>query len=186
MDRGHECRILPCRVIPPAPDYVARDVEQSDPLAFAEPNQPSRAWSLGFRALYRLLGLLDPLLRMQWLQSGLGNVVEVTVAGRRSGRPRRTLLGLLSTDGNWYLGHPNGPAQWTRNLDAAGGRLLVGWPGQPPVSFRAELLPPGPERDQAILATNQHPFPGDLIYRLGRRHVLVTGRYYRLELASGE
>lgn len=148
--------------------------------------QPSRGWSLGFRALYRLLGLLDPLLRMVWLQSGLGNVIQVTIPGRTSGRPRRTLLGLLSSGGGWYLGHPNGAAQWTRNLDAAGGRLLISWPGQPPVSFRAEPLPPGPERDGAILATDQHPFPGDLIYRLGRRHVLAAGRYYRLELDAGE
>jgi hypothetical protein len=148
--------------------------------------QPSRAWGVGFRALYALLGLLDPLLRMIWLQSGLGNVIQVTIPGRSSGQPRRTLLGLLSTGGEWYLGHPNGPSQWTRNLDAAGGRLQLAWPGQPPVSFRADPLPPGPEREQVILATNQHPFPGDLIYRLGRRHVLAAGRYYRLELDAGE
>jgi hypothetical protein len=148
--------------------------------------QPSRAWRLGFRALYALLWLLDPLLRMIWLQSGLGNVIQVTIPGRSTGRPRRTLLGLLSTGGEWYLGHPNGPSQWTRNLDAAGGRLQLAWPGQPPVSFRADPLLPGPERDQVILATNQHPFPGDLIYRLGRRHVLAAGHYYRLELDAGE
>lgn len=146
--------------------------------------QPSRAWSLGFRALYAFLRLVDPLLRMVWIQSGLGNVIEVTIEGRSSGKPRRTLLGLLSSDGNWYLGHPNGPAQWTRNLDAANGRLLIGWPGQAPVSFRADPLPPGSERHAAILATSQHPFPGDLIYRLGRHHVLAVGRYYRLELDS--
>jgi hypothetical protein len=151
-----------------------------------QPGRTSRAWSLGFRLLYRLLGLLDPLLGIVWHQAGLGNVIQVTIPGRSSGRPRRTLLGLLSSGGNWYLGHPNGPAQWTRNLDAAGGRLQIAWPGQAPVSFRADPLPPGPEREQAILATDQHPFPGDVIYRLGRRHVLAAGRYYRLELDAGE
>lgn len=151
-----------------------------------QPGRPSRAWSLGFRVLYGLLALLDPLFRIVWHQAGLGNVIQVTIPGRSSGRPRRTLLGLLSSGGNWYLGHPNGPAQWTRNLDAAGGRLQIAWPGQAPVSFRADPLPPGPEREQAILATDQHPFPGDVIYRLGRRHVLATGRYYRLELDAGE
>ena len=99
-------------------------VEQDRPVT----GQPSRAWNLAFRGLYVLLGMLDPLLRMVWLQSGLGNVIQVTIPGRTSGRPRRTLLGLLSSGGNWYLGHPNGAAQWTRNLDAAGGRLLVGFP----------------------------------------------------------
>jgi hypothetical protein len=148
-----------------------------------EPIQPSRAWGFGFRALYRLLGWLDPLLRLWWLQSGLGNVVQVTIAGRRTGVPHQTLLGLLSADSNWYLGHPNGAVQWTRNLDAAGGRLSLAWPGQAPVNFVAQPLAFGTEREHAIRATYQHPFPGDLIYRLGRRHVLATGRYYRLELA---
>jgi hypothetical protein len=155
-------------------------------MDLAATERPSRAWAFGFRAVYLLLGLLDPLFRMVWLQSGLGNVIQVTIPGRLSGRPRRTLLGLLSTGGEWYLGHPNGPSQWTRNLDAAGGRLQLAWPGQPPVSFRADPLPPGPERERVILATNQHPFPGDLIYRLGRRHVLAAGRYYRLELEAGD
>jgi len=144
--------------------------------------QPSRAWTLAFRVLYRLLGVVDPLLCFLWLSQGLGNVILVTIPGRRSGRTRQTLLGLLVADGQWYLGHPNGPAHWTRNLDAAGGHLLVSWPGQPPVSFGSELLAPGPERDRAIRATNQHPFPGNLIYGLGRRHVDLAGRYYRLEL----
>ena len=92
--------------------------------------EPSRAWTYGFRVLYRILGWLDRPLCLVWLGYGLGNVVQVTIAGRRTGRPRRILLGLLATDGGWYLGHPNGPAQWTRNLDAAGGRLLLNWPGQ--------------------------------------------------------
>ena len=147
--------------------------------------EPSRAWGFGFRGLYRLLAILDPVIRLWWLRAGLGNVVEVTITGRRTSRPRRTLLGLLATGNQWYLGHPNGPAQWTRNLDAADGRLLVGWPGQPPVGFRASILDPGPERDRAIQATDQHPFPGNLIYRHGRRHVLAAGRYDRLELDAG-
>ena len=76
--------------------------------------EPSRAWRFGFRALYRTLSWLDPLLRLWWFGYGLGNVVQVTIAGRRTGRPRRTLLGLLVAEGQWYLGHPNGSAQWTR------------------------------------------------------------------------
>lgn len=147
-----------------------------------EPVQPSSAWGFGFRTLYRILGLFDPLLRYAWLAYGLGNVVQITVVGRRSGKPRQALLGLLVADGQWYLGHPNGAAQWTRNLDSADGHLLLTWPGQPPVAFAATLLGPGPERDRAIQATNQHPFPGNLIYGLGRGHVLAAGRYYRLEL----
>jgi len=152
----------------------------------APAGRPSPAWNLAFGALYGLLGLLDPVIRLTWLRSGLGNVIQVTIPGRSTGRPRRTLLGLLTAGGQWYLGHPNGASQWTRNLDAAGGRLQLAWPGQPPVGFQATSLSPGPELEQVILATDQHPFPGNLIYRLGRRHVRATGRYYRLELDAGE
>jgi len=155
---------------------------RSQGVVISDPVDPSLAWSLGFRALYRTLGWLDPVLRLWWHGYGLGNVVQVTIVGRRTGRPHRTLLGLLRADGRWYLGHPNGSAHWTRNLDAAGGRLLIGWPGQAPVLFRAVPLPQGGERDRAIRATAQHPFPGNLIYRLARSHVRAAGRYYRLEL----
>jgi hypothetical protein len=138
-------------------------------------------WSLAFRGLYRVLGWMDPLLRAWWRRFGLGNVVLVTTTGRRSARPRDVLLGLLTTDGRWYLGHPDESAAWTRNLDAAAGRLLVCWPGLEAAPFMARLLPSGPERERAILATWQHPFPGDLLYRAARRHVMAVGRYYRLE-----
>jgi F420H(2)-dependent quinone reductase len=148
--------------------------------------EPSRAWTFGFRALYRTLRWVDPLLRLWWRGYGLGNVVEVTIVGRHTGKPRRTLLGLLQADGRWYLGHPNGPTQWTHNLDAAGGRLQVSWSESTVVAFWARPLPLGPERDRAILATGQHPFPGNLIYRLARQHVRAAGRYYRLELDAGE
>jgi hypothetical protein len=50
-----------------------------------------------------------------------------------------------------------------------------------PVAIRAVLLPPGQERSAVISATNQHPFPGNLVYWLARRHILAVGRYYRLE-----
>jgi len=138
-------------------------------------------WSLAFRALYRVLGWMDPLVRAWWQRFGLGNVVLVTITGRRTARPRDVLLGLLTADGGWYLGHPDGAADWTRNLDAAAGRLVVRLPGLEAAPYVARLLPDGPERERAILATWQHPFPGDLLYRAARRHVLAVGRYYRLE-----
>jgi deazaflavin-dependent oxidoreductase (nitroreductase family) len=140
-------------------------------------------WDGAFRALYALLALLDPVLR-RWVHAvGLGNVVTLTVPGRRTGRSRSTLLGLLQTGGHWYLGHPNGDVAWTLNLRAAGEGTLELRPGVA-MRVRAELLPEGPERDAAILATSQHPFPGDLIYRLGRRHIRRRGVYFRIELAG--
>ena len=94
---------------------------------------------------------------------------------RPSGVPRSRMLA---------IGH--GDAEWTKNLEAAGGRLLLTWPGQGSVTFQAVPLAPVPERERAIQATGQHPFPGNLIYGLVRRHVRAAGRYYRLELKSGE
>ena len=140
----------------------------------------SRAWYHLFRVLYRILGWLDPVLRSAHHAYGIGNFVELRVPGRRSGRPRTTLLGLLRADGQIYLGHPNGDCAWTRNLEAAGGGELV-LRGLPPVEIRAVRLAPGPEREAAIRSTGQHPFPGNAIYRLGRRHVLAVGTYFRLE-----
>jgi hypothetical protein len=143
----------------------------------------SAGWSIYLRGQYRLIRVLDPLVRTWWRGHGLGNVVELRVAGRRTGRERRVLLGLLRDRGAWFLGHPNGHAAWTRNLEAAGaGRLSLSWPGSVPIVARR--LQPGPERDRAIAATSQHVFPGNVVYRLARRHILAVGVYFALEVAE--
>lgn len=143
----------------------------------------SRIWRRGFRLLYRILGRLDPLIRAVLGRAGIGNVVEFRVRSRASGRTRSLMLGILRTPAGLYLGHPNGPAVWTRDLDAAGGGQVI-LHGLPPLDIQAVLLRPGPERTAVIGATNQHPFPGNLVYRLARSHVLAVGRYYRLEPIS--
>jgi hypothetical protein len=140
----------------------------------------SQLWSATFVLLYRFLRLIDPLIRSVWAGTGLGNVVVLRVRSRRSGRERELLLGVLRARGHLYLGHPNGPSAWTRDLDAAGAAELV-FHGGDPTPVRGALLPDGAERSAVIGATNQHPFPGNLLYRLARRHILAVGRYYRLE-----
>ena len=140
----------------------------------------SPAWSLTYRAFYRLIRAADPLARAWWRRFGLANVVELRLRGRRTGRERSILLGLLIAEGRWYLGHPNGAVAWTLNLDASDGQATLVRPGLPPLAVVAYPLPPGPERERAILATWQHPFPGNLLYRLGRRHILAVGRFYRV------
>ena len=81
-------------------------------------------------------------------------MVELRVAGRRSGAYRRVLLTLLQDGEQWFLAHPNGDVAWTRNLEAAGTadiafrRLL-------PVPVRARRLEPGDLRDRAIRSTGQ-------------------------------
>jgi hypothetical protein len=136
-----------------------------------------------FRVFYRFLRLIDPLVR-SWLASGLpglDGVVDLRVTGRRSGRRRHALVTLMTVDDTWYLGHPNGPTSWVRNVDAAGVVDL-----DPPAAFgsrfRAIRLPSGPERDAVIRATwRQQPFPANLIYRAARRHIAAVGVYHRLE-----
>jgi hypothetical protein len=54
------------------------------------------------------------------------------------------------------------------------------------VHVRAHRVGPGAEREAAILATMQHPFPGNVIYRLGRSHVRATGVFFRLEREDGD
>jgi hypothetical protein len=142
-------------------------------------------WDRAWRSFYWFVTRLGPVLRPVVSRFGLGNVVEVVVPGRRTGLARRVLLGLLRVDGGWYLGHPNGAANWTRNLDAAGGATLV-LPRQPPArAIIAELLPDSEERTRVIRATwHQHVYPGPILYWLARRHILAVGRYYRIELVA--
>lgn len=146
----------------------------------------SAFWSAFFHFLYRVLTWLGPLIRPWVARVGLGNVVELIVVGRRTGRRRAVLLGLLRVDGEWYLGHPSGPASWTRNLDATGHAALV-LPRQAPIDVRPRLLAVGEERRRVIAATwRQHVFPGNVIYWLARGHIFAVGRYYRIEpLGSG-
>jgi hypothetical protein len=48
----------------------------------------------------------------------------------------------------------------------------------------ARRLDAGPERDRAIAATSQHVFPGNVVYRLARRHIRAVGVYFALEIAE--
>ena len=140
----------------------------------------SAAWQRWLPFQYRLIGLADPLVRAIWRAVGLGNVVELRVAGRRTGQQRRVLLGLLRSGDRWFLGHPNGDVAWTRNLEAAETAELV---FRPPLGIpvRATRLVPGELRDAAIASTGQHVFPGNLVYRLARRHIRAVGAYFLIE-----
>ena len=139
----------------------------------------SRAWGRYLRLQYRLIRLVDPLVRAWWRGYGLGNVVELRVVGRRSGRQRRVLLGLLRDGDRWFLGHPNGDVPWTRNLEAAGGGTLVLSPPTE-VPVRATRLADGDLRDRAIAATGQHVVPGNVVYRLARAHIRAVGTYFMI------
>jgi hypothetical protein len=149
-------------------------------VSLPEP-RASSAWRWYLRAQYRLIRLLDPLVATFWRAYGLGNVVELQVPGRRTGRPRPILLGLLRDGDRWFLGHPNGDVAWTRNLEAAEtARLSFHYPTAVPI--RATRLPPGELRDRAVLATGQHVFPGNIVYRLARAHVRAVGVYFSIEV----
>ena len=141
----------------------------------------SRGWDLAFRVAYAIVRLTDPLLRWTWFSVGLGITSRLTVRGRRTGRRRSVLVGLIRVDRRWYVGHPNGEVGWTANLRSEGRAELAPRP-EAPVDVLAEPLPPGPERDAVIRATaEQQPFPANLLYRGARRHILSQGRYFRLE-----
>jgi hypothetical protein len=130
---------------------------------------------------YGLLRLIDPWLRVSCQLGVLGITSRLEVPGRRSGRSRSVLVGLLRVDERWYVGHPNGPAAWTRNLEAAG-EALIRRTSSIPVRVSATRLGAGPERDAAIAATaRQQPFPGNLLYRASQRHVLAVGVYFHLD-----
>jgi hypothetical protein len=147
------------------------------------PARRSAAWTVAFRVMYRGLRLLAPLIRAAMAAGGPGldGVVELRYVGRRSGRRRRTLATLLDVDGRWYVGHPNGPAAWVRNVEATG-VVDIEPPGAHGSNFAVRRVDVGPERDAVIRATwSQQPFPANLVYRAARRHVAAVGVYLRLE-----
>ena len=145
----------------------------------------SRFWAAFFPAWYRLVRLGEPFLRRWLTHRALGDTVELTVRGRRSGLSRHVLLGLLSVDGVCYLGHPAGVAAWTANLVAADG-ARVAIPNREPMTVRATLVEDVFERERVIRATfRQHPFPGNVVYWLARDHIRAVGRFYRLEVVDG-
>ena len=135
--------------------------------------------------MYAFIGFMDPLVRASWRASGMGlrNVVELRVAGRRSGKYRRVLLTLLQDGDQWFLAHPNGDVAWTRNLEAAG-TADIAFRRLPPVAVRARRLEAGELRDRAIRSTGQHPFPGNLVYRLARAHIRAVGVVFAIDPIS--
>jgi deazaflavin-dependent oxidoreductase (nitroreductase family) len=143
----------------------------------------SAAWTTYLRVQYAILRVLDPIIRWGWFSVGIGITATLTVRGRRTGRERSVLVGLLRVDGAWYVGHPNGEVGWTANLRAAGEARIAPRPEER-FEVTAIALADGPERTAVILATaEQQPFPGNLVYRAARRHILSEGRYFRLEPA---
>jgi len=141
----------------------------------------SPAWNLTFRAAYAFIRILDPLLRWTWFSVGLGITSRVSVRGRRTGRERSVLVGLIRVNGRWYIGHPNGEVAWTRNLRSSLTARVAPRP-EASVEVAAAPLVAGPERDSVIFATaEQQPFPANLLYRGARRHILSEGHYFRLE-----
>ena len=146
----------------------------------------SDPWHAFFPRFYAGLRWLDPLIAAWWRRFGVGNTLVLEVMGRRTGVRRRVFLGLLVVGDRRYLGHPDGACAWTRNLEAAGGGRLLR-PGRAPERVAASPLPAGPEREAVIRATfRQHPFPGNVLYWLARRHVRAVGTYYRIEPAPGD
>jgi hypothetical protein len=133
--------------------------------------------------MYGVLRVLDVWIRLWWRAGALGNVVELRVAGSRTGRLRRVLLTLLRDGDRWFLGHPNGDVAWTLNLEAAGTADVI-LRGGPALTIRARRLELGELRDRAILATREQPFPANIVYRLARAHIRAVGVFFIIEPAS--
>jgi hypothetical protein len=145
------------------------------------PRSASPAGRRVFRFNYAILRRIDPLVAAWWRLFGIGITCRLTVRGRRTGRQRSLLLGLMTVDGRGYVGHPNGDVAWTLNLAASGEALLSPLNGTTE-RVGATRLGDGPERDAVIVATGQQqPFPGNLLYRAARRHILAVGVYFRLD-----
>jgi hypothetical protein len=147
----------------------------------------SAVWRLTWRAGYRVIRLLHPLIRRAWKArtASLRRVIELDVVGRRTGRPRPIIVTGLTVEGTSYVGHPNGAVAWTRNVEAGGLLRVISADGSTR-QMRAIRRRPGPERESVIRATwSQQPFPANLLYSAARGHVRRVGVYFRLEPTSG-
>ena len=144
--------------------------------------QGSAAWSLFFRAAYRFLRLIDPIIRLAWRTHlpGLDRAIDLETIGGRTGRPRRVLVTRLTVDDLRYVGHPNGESGWIRNLETAPGFVVRDADGR--TTRGRALVVSGMERERVIQATwSQQPFPASVVYWLAREHIRAVGVYVRLE-----
>ena len=141
---------------------------------------------LNWASTFRFLFHLAPNRLAMWLakQPTPLPVAEVIIVGRRTGLMRRHPLTVLTVDGHYYIGHPNGRCHWVENLTVAGTATVIKRDSS--TIFRAVELADGPERDGAIRATSQQPFPVNLLYRAARRHICAVGTFFRLEPTAGE
>jgi hypothetical protein len=137
----------------------------------------SRVWSVVLAAYLR--GAPSPLMRFAWRRNPALPFGELVVVGRRTGQERRLLVNVIEVDGRRYVGHPNGNAQWTRNLAAAGVCTLVDRSGGGERVGVSELSD-GPERDAVLAATTHLPAPTGRIYRAAGEHIRAVGRYFEL------
>jgi deazaflavin-dependent oxidoreductase (nitroreductase family) len=65
---------------------------------------------------------------MGWLGGiGIGpkKMVQLTVRGRKSGRPRTVAVNIVEYEGQRYLVAPRGNTEWSRNAIAAGGEAVI-------------------------------------------------------------
>lgn len=60
------------------------------------------------------------LLAVNWIMDKLRVKQTLTVAGRRSGKPRSVIVNLHEHGGKHYLVSPRGETEWVRNLREAG------------------------------------------------------------------
>jgi hypothetical protein len=142
------------------------------------------AWRATWRVLFAITRRTGPLMRaFRGLPlPSTSEIVELHLVGRRTGRPRRVLVGMSRIDGRMYVGHPNGPTPWLANLAATDAATLQ-IKHQPAVQVRSVPLRLGPERDAAIRATARQewlfvrPF-----YWASQRHILRAGVYHRLDV----
>jgi len=148
----------------------------SDPSGLP-PAHESRLWHLvlaGFlgyvpHSMMRRIRARDPKVPIE----------EFVIVGRRSGTERHYLLNHIQVDGKRYVGHPNGDAQWVRNLAAAHVLTMIDRTGNAE-QLEAIEIGDGPERDDVISWTRTMPAPAGQIYGGAAGHIRAVGRFFRV------
>jgi hypothetical protein len=147
----------------------------ANPASTAE-DGGSRLWRTVFRMV---LGIPRSVMEVVRRKVPNNPITEVLIVGRKTGIERSYLFGVFEIAGKWYVGHPNGRSQWSRNLEVVG-RATVVLDGHR-VPMKATILDAGSERSAVIAATATSPFPAGLVYGAARAHIERVGTYFRLE-----
>jgi len=147
------------------------------------------SWRIVWRTAFAIARRTGPVLSVMvrlGVPSYYGEIVTLSLVGRRTGKARPVSVAMVTLDDRRYVGAPNGTTAWIVNL-AAMDIVMLTIGREPTLAVRPTPLELGLERDAVIRAAGRrgsvHVRP---LYRASRGHVRRAGVYIRLDAWTPE